>query len=674
MSDYFMKPIVKILMLKGQEGQSIKGIEKTSTDGLVDTYTITFNDGTTSTFTVTNGDSKYKPAVEALGKRIDNLILSSGTESSAEVVDARTGYDGEVYDTVGTAIRTQVSELKSDIDELNAYAYEISNNLLNPSECIKDYQSNNWSGQTYNDISQRSGYDLSGIIPIESSTDYCMIDQNGVLTRGYVEIFYDQDGNWLGTETVTDTNKPYATTPENAKYLRINTNSINYPMSNGLWGFIKKQEDTSFKPYGKEFILINKQEINTFKENINEKLNNVMKTNETGRLLGFRQNEFEEKELPCDLNVIRYKYVKDDNGVIAESDLQYGIYGIYNIPNDNNLEVYVTTYGRTSDISYPVIFTDAENNIIGKDNCGITTSSWVIVNNYKVVVPSGAKKMYLSSGNTDYFALKTKEMYIQINKNNIGNEYQLWLDNLNKTTLNRITAIEKQNPFAWNSMDKGYFCFSFDDGKADLTDIASEFNSRDVPMMACIIVSDLYLSQKENDNTTLLETMKSIITHGGEILSHSIDADVFSSGMNKDIVENKFAMSKYLLAKNGINVRGFTKPGGTGSEGIYEYTDILRKYYQYGYSCSNVYEQFSPWRWDIESTSIEQLKAEVDKAVSNKTVVHLYCHNYTDKIGTLLDYIIAKGSENAEIVTYGTLFDKFASSKLEQRIKALENN
>ena len=154
MSEFFRKPIVKTLMLKGQEGQSIKGITKTGTDGLVDTYTITFNDGTnstftvtngkgisnisktgteglvdtytiefndgtTSTFTVTNGDSAYKPAVEALGKRIDNLILSSGTESSAEVVDARNGYDGTTYDTLGTAIRSQVSEIKSDIAEIS---------------------------------------------------------------------------------------------------------------------------------------------------------------------------------------------------------------------------------------------------------------------------------------------------------------------------------------------------------------------------------------------------------------------------------------------------------------------------------------------------------------------------------------------------------------------------
>ena len=63
-----------------------------------------------------------KKETDALGKRIDNLILSSGTESSAEVVDARTGYDGTAYDTLGTAIRSQVDNLKSDLDRvLNKY-------------------------------------------------------------------------------------------------------------------------------------------------------------------------------------------------------------------------------------------------------------------------------------------------------------------------------------------------------------------------------------------------------------------------------------------------------------------------------------------------------------------------------------------------------------------------
>lgn len=47
--------------LKGQPGANGKGISsisKTSTSGLVDTYTITYSDNTTSTFTVTNGSAK----------------------------------------------------------------------------------------------------------------------------------------------------------------------------------------------------------------------------------------------------------------------------------------------------------------------------------------------------------------------------------------------------------------------------------------------------------------------------------------------------------------------------------------------------------------------------------------------------------------------------------------
>lgn len=41
--------------LPGEDGVGISSIEKTSTNGLVDTYTITFDDGRTTTFNVTNG-------------------------------------------------------------------------------------------------------------------------------------------------------------------------------------------------------------------------------------------------------------------------------------------------------------------------------------------------------------------------------------------------------------------------------------------------------------------------------------------------------------------------------------------------------------------------------------------------------------------------------------------
>lgn len=46
---------VKVMLLKGEAGASIKSIDKTASDGLVDTYTIKMTDGTESSFYVSNG-------------------------------------------------------------------------------------------------------------------------------------------------------------------------------------------------------------------------------------------------------------------------------------------------------------------------------------------------------------------------------------------------------------------------------------------------------------------------------------------------------------------------------------------------------------------------------------------------------------------------------------------
>lgn len=46
---------VKVMLLKGEAGASIKSIDKTSSDGLVDTYTVKMTNGTESNFYVSNG-------------------------------------------------------------------------------------------------------------------------------------------------------------------------------------------------------------------------------------------------------------------------------------------------------------------------------------------------------------------------------------------------------------------------------------------------------------------------------------------------------------------------------------------------------------------------------------------------------------------------------------------
>ena len=46
---------VKVMLVKGADGDNIASIEKTGTDVLVDTYTVTLTDGSKTTFQVTNG-------------------------------------------------------------------------------------------------------------------------------------------------------------------------------------------------------------------------------------------------------------------------------------------------------------------------------------------------------------------------------------------------------------------------------------------------------------------------------------------------------------------------------------------------------------------------------------------------------------------------------------------
>ncbi len=63
----------------GPTGKGITSVVKTSTVGLVDTYTITFNDSTTQTFTVTNGANGTNGTNGSNGRGIISISRTSGT-------------------------------------------------------------------------------------------------------------------------------------------------------------------------------------------------------------------------------------------------------------------------------------------------------------------------------------------------------------------------------------------------------------------------------------------------------------------------------------------------------------------------------------------------------------------------------------------------------------------
>lgn len=84
------------IFVKGETGNGIEKIEKTNTEGLIDTYTIYYTDGTTSTFQVSNGgkgDKGDKPIkgvdyfTPAEVQDIQNNILDNVNQFSVEVVE-----------------------------------------------------------------------------------------------------------------------------------------------------------------------------------------------------------------------------------------------------------------------------------------------------------------------------------------------------------------------------------------------------------------------------------------------------------------------------------------------------------------------------------------------------------------------------------------------------------
>ena len=77
MTDFNLGHVVGDDGPKGDTGNGIASISKTSTAGLVDTYTILFTDGTTTTFNVTNGSNASVTIQTSWGSTTSNSKVPS---------------------------------------------------------------------------------------------------------------------------------------------------------------------------------------------------------------------------------------------------------------------------------------------------------------------------------------------------------------------------------------------------------------------------------------------------------------------------------------------------------------------------------------------------------------------------------------------------------------------
>lgn len=195
--------------------------------------------------------SYIKSDVYALEKRIDNLILSSGSESSAEVIDARTGYDGTAYDTLGTAIRGQVQQLNDSLDNRVQLIAPI--NLFDKSKVV---YGKFMAGQTGEAIQEKDNNEFAYVIlPIITPSNYKM---TGASFYCYT-IDTDQKvihahGNPNGTASL----KIWEDSPS-AKYIVINYRPAKYPTDSFM--FVKGKElPSNYTPYFDEYCKLSKSQ------------------------------------------------------------------------------------------------------------------------------------------------------------------------------------------------------------------------------------------------------------------------------------------------------------------------------------------------------------------------------------------------------------------------------
>ena len=156
----------------GQDGKSVTvvSVVKTSSEGLVDTYTITFSDGTKTTFTVTNGEANSIVSIELTSSSgltdTYTITFSNGSTKTFTVTNGKAGANGK--DLTITSIELISSEGLIDTYVINysdgsKFEFVVSNGADGQTPYIGD-NGNWWIGDT--DTGVIADYEMAQNVPL----------------------------------------------------------------------------------------------------------------------------------------------------------------------------------------------------------------------------------------------------------------------------------------------------------------------------------------------------------------------------------------------------------------------------------------------------------------------------------------------------------------------------
>ena len=256
----------------------------------------------------------------------------------------------------------------------------------------------------------------------------------------------------------------------------------------------------------------------------------------------------------------------------------------------------------------------------------------------------------------------------------------------------RVIENQIKNDFAWKEFDGLYATITFDDTNADIDQLQDLSEELGIPFCYATIPSKLENIMSQGTETAK-QVLERAVANGGEVLSHW-GPQLNSLSKDEDYY-NVYAGAKKTLTENGFEVNGIITAGG-GADGTPESfktqnflkdIELARIYYKYADLTANDFvsgqdlryiEQFYNNRTFIDG-GVDATKSIIDSmALSGKGWLNLASHGTNnantptiDSFRQIFQYAIDKGFT---FVTWNTIYEKFKSSKLEKRVKALELN
>ena len=278
-----------------------------------------------------------KDDLEVERKRIDSFIkLEEGsTTGDAELIDARIGLGGVVYNNVGEAIRKPMTEI------IDVYK---SLNLLNPKNCKIGTSLESSNGQ---EVSS-SATSVTDYIPISNTIYGIYIYQYNKIMNPNCNIwFYDSTKNFISkiSSSANSTGSGRINNiPENAKYMRFTFVSSDGGIFNIAMVIEGDTAPTKYIPYSIDY----KIKDDSLSENIVRKSNIDILQSEINSLMP--QYDITDYMLFCE--TYENMLIKDDGTLVADRDNKRNATSMVKIDKTKNM--YSNTKGAALVFFYDI--------------------------------------------------------------------------------------------------------------------------------------------------------------------------------------------------------------------------------------------------------------------------------------------------------------------------------